>query len=64
MGLEGIVFYPKPVFTLKVETFWVGNQSFTLKPNQEPSIICEVVLPLMSSKARKAEGAHYPFSFR
>ena len=54
MGLEGIVFIQNP-FHPEGGTFWIGNQSFTLKPNQEPSIICEVVLPLVSSKARKAE---------
>jgi len=55
MGLEAIVFIPDASHP-EGGTFWVGNQSFSLKPQREPSIICEVVLPLVSSKAKKAEG--------
>ena len=54
-GLEAIVFIPDASHP-EGGTFWVGNQSFSLKPGKEPSIICEVVLPLISSTARKAEG--------
>jgi uncharacterized protein YjiK len=54
-GLEAIVFIPDASHP-EGGTFWVGNQSFILKPNKEPSIICEVVLPLVSSNAKKAEG--------
>ena len=62
-GLEGIVFIPDASHP-EEGAFWVGNQSFNsaargsrdLKPGKEPSIICEVVLPLVSSKAKRAEG--------
>ncbi len=55
MGVEAIAFVPDP---LHVEggTFWIGNQTFSLKPNDEPSIVCEVEVPLNSSVAEKAEG--------
>ena len=50
MGLEAIVFIPN-AFHPEGGTFWVGNQSFSLKQGKEPSVICEVVVPLVSSKA-------------
>ena len=49
MGLEAIVFIPN-AFHPEGGTFWVGNQSFNLKQGKEPSVICEVVVPLVSSK--------------
>ncbi len=55
MGIEAIAFVRD---TLHPEggTFWVGNQSFSLKPEDEPSVVCEVVVPLRSGKSREAEG--------
>ena len=64
MGLEAIVFIPD-AFHPEGGTFWVGNQSFSLKQGKEPSVICEVIVPLISSKitfgadktgAKKVEG--------
>jgi uncharacterized protein YjiK len=55
MGLEAIVFIPDASHP-EGGTFWVGNQSFSLKPGKEPSIICEVVLPLISSKTGEGRG--------
>ena len=48
MGLEAITFVTNDSHP-EGGTFWVGNQSFSLKPNREPSIVCEVVLPLSST---------------
>ncbi len=50
MGLEAIAFIPN-AFHPEGGTFWVGNQSFSLKEGKEPSVICEVTVPLLSSKA-------------
>ncbi len=50
MGLEAIAFIPN-AFHPEGGTFWVGNQSFSLKQGKEPSVICEVIVPLVSSKA-------------
>ena len=52
MGLEAIVFIPNP---LRPEggVFWIGNQSFSLKPNREPSVICEIVIPVNSTDMKK-----------
>ena len=50
MGLEAIVFIPD-AFHPEGGVFWVGNQSFSLKEGKEPSVICEVVVPLVSSKS-------------
>lgn len=55
MGIEAIVFVPD-VSHPEGGTFWVGNQSFSLKAKDEPSVICEVVLPLRSTTAKQAEG--------
>ncbi len=55
MGIEALVFVPNATHP-EGGTFWVGNQSFSLKPRGEPSVVCEVVVPLRSSQARKAEG--------
>ena len=50
MGLEAIAFIPN-AFHPEGGTFWVGNQSFSLKQGKEPSVICEVIVPLLSSTA-------------
>lgn len=55
MGIEAIVFVPDASHR-EGGTFWVGNQSFSLKPLGEPSVVCEVVVPLRSSQARRAAG--------
>ncbi len=55
MGIEAIVFVPDAKHP-EGGTFWVGNQSFSLKPQDEPSVVCEVVVPLRSSQTRKAAG--------
>ena len=52
MGLEAIVFIPRP-FHPEGGVFWIGNQSFSLKPNREPSVICEVVIPINSTDTNK-----------
>ncbi len=54
MGVEGIVFVPDSSHK-EGGTFWIGNQSDSLKPDDEPSIVCEVVAPLNSSKAKVSE---------
>ncbi len=55
MGIEAITFVPD-VLHPEGGTFWIGNQSFSRKPGGEPSIICEVVVPLLTSNATEAEG--------
>ena len=55
MGLEAITFVPNASHP-EGGTFWVGNQSFSLKPNGEPSIVCEVVVPLSSTSPTPPEG--------
>ena len=55
MGIEAIAFVPDASHP-EGGTFWVGNQSFSLKPKGEPSVICEVIVPLRSATTRKAEG--------
>ncbi len=55
MGIEAIVFVPDASHP-EGGTFWIGNQSFSLKPQDEPSVICEVSVPLRSGTARKVEG--------
>lgn len=55
MGIEAIAFVPDALHP-EGGTFWVGNQSFSLKPNDEPSVICEVIVPLRSGTARTADG--------
>ena len=50
MGLEAIAFIPN-AFHPEGGTFWVGNQSFSLKQGKELSVICEVIVPLLSSTA-------------
>ena len=55
MGVEAIVFVPDSSHA-EGGTFWIGNQSVNLKPSGEPSIVCEVVVPLNTSKTEVAEG--------
>ena len=55
MGLEAITFVTDDSHP-EGGTFWVGNQSFSLKPNREPSIVCQVVLPLSSTNPTPPEG--------
>lgn len=55
MGIEAIAFVPDASHP-EGGAFWIGNQSFSLKPQDEPSVICEVSVPLRSGTARKAEG--------
>ena len=55
MGLEAIAFVPDSGHP-EGGSFWVGNQSFKLKPGSEPSIICEVVLPIRSTDRVDAKG--------
>ena len=55
MGIEAIAFVPDTSHP-EGGTFWVGNQSFSLKAAAEPSVVCEVVVPLRSTHAKKAEG--------
>ncbi len=54
MGVEAIAFVPDASHP-EGGTFWIGNQSFSRKPGGEPSVICEVVVPLLTSKAAKSE---------
>lgn len=54
MGIEGITFVPDNSHP-EGGTFWIGNQSFSRKPNGEPSVVCEVIAPLVTSDEKKAE---------
>lgn len=54
MGIEAITFVPDTEHP-EGGTFWIGNQSFSRKPNGEPSVVCEVVAPLRTSEATEAE---------
>ena len=56
MGIEAIAFVPDASHP-EGGTFWVGNQSFSLKAKDEPSVVCEVVVPLRSTIAKQADGA-------
>ncbi len=60
MGLEAIAFVSDDSHP-EGGTFWVGNQSFSLKPNREPSIVCQVVLPLSSTNPTPPEGTIVSF---
>ncbi len=55
MGLEAITFVVDDSHP-EGGTFWVGNQSFSLKPDREPSIICQVAVPLSSTEPTPPEG--------
>ena len=56
MGIEAIAFVPNPSHP-QGGTFWVGNQSFSLKADDEPSVVCEVVAPLRTETAAVSEAA-------
>ena len=56
MGIEAIAFVPNASHP-EGGTFWVGNQSFSLKANDEPSVVCEVLVPLRTSTAAIADAA-------
>lgn len=55
MGIEAITFVPDASHP-EGGTFWVGNQSFSLKEKDEPSVVCEVVVPLRTATDRKSAG--------
>ena len=55
MGIEALAFVPDASHP-EGGTFWIGNQSFSLKTGDEPSVVCEVVLPLRSTNTKIAEG--------
>ena len=55
MGIEAIAFVPDASHP-EGGTFWVGNQSFSLKAKDEPSVVCEVVVPLRSATAKQSDG--------
>ncbi|MCY3739536.1 MAG: SdiA-regulated domain-containing protein [Candidatus Poribacteria bacterium] len=54
MGIEAIAFVPDALHP-EGGTFWVGNQSFSLKTTAEPSVVCEVLVPLRSETAAISE---------
>lgn len=56
MGIEAITFVPNASHP-EGGTFWVGNQSFSLKAKDEPSVVCEVVVPLRTETAAIAEAS-------
>ncbi|MCY4552880.1 MAG: SdiA-regulated domain-containing protein [Candidatus Poribacteria bacterium] len=56
MGIEAIAFVPNTSHP-EGGTFWVGNQSFSLKANAEPSVVCEVVVPLRTKTAAVSEAS-------
>ena len=56
MGIEAIVFVPNASHP-EGGTFWVGNQSFSLKAKDEPSVVCEVVAPLRTGTAAISEAS-------
>ena len=55
MGIEAIAFVPDALHP-EGGTFWVGNQSFSLKEKDEPSVVCEIVVPLRTAPGQKSEG--------
>ena len=55
MGIEAIAFVPDASHP-EGGTFWVGNQSFSLKAKDEPSVVCEVVVPLRTTTAKQTDG--------
>ena len=54
-GLEAIVFVPDASHP-EGGTFWVGNQSFDLRSGKEPSVVCQINIPILSSRKKKAKG--------
>ena len=55
MGIEAIAFVPDALHP-EGGTFWVGNQSFSLKEKDESSVVCEIVVPLRTATGQKSEG--------
>lgn len=53
MGIEAIAFVPDGSHP-EGGTFWVGNQTFGLKAKDEPSVVCEVLVPLRSTTEKQA----------
>lgn len=56
MGIEAIAFVPDASHP-EGGTFWVGNQSFSLKAKDEPSVVCEVLVPLRTETAAVSEAS-------
>ncbi|RKU20218.1 hypothetical protein C6503_06505 [Candidatus Poribacteria bacterium] len=56
MGIEAIAFVPNASHP-EGGTFWVGNQSFSLKTKAEPSVVCEVLVPLRTETAATSEAS-------
>ena len=56
MGIEAIAFVPDASHP-EGGTFWVGNQSFSLKAKDEPSVVCEVVVPLRTQTAAVSDAS-------
>ncbi len=56
MGIEAIAFVPDTSHP-EGGTFWVGNQSFSLKAKDEPSVVCEVVVPLRTQTAAVSDAS-------
>lgn len=54
MGVEAIAFVPDNSHS-EGGTFWIGNQTFNLKPSSERSVVCEVEVPLNSSQAKVSD---------
>ena len=54
MGVEAIAFVPDNSHP-EGGTFWIGNQTFNLKPSGERSVVCEVEVPLKSSDEKETE---------
>ncbi|MBF75681.1 hypothetical protein CMK20_16060 [Candidatus Poribacteria bacterium] len=55
MGLEAITFVADKSHA-EGGTFWVGNQSFSLKPNKEPSIVCQIEVPIKTRQKQQKRG--------
>ncbi|MYK92927.1 hypothetical protein F4009_02790 [Candidatus Poribacteria bacterium] len=56
MGIEAITNEPDASHP-EGGTFWVGNQSFSLKAKDESSVVCEVVVPLRTETAAIADAS-------
>ena len=54
MGVEAIAFVTDKSHP-EGGTFWIGNQTFNLKPGGERSVVCEIKVPLNSSQAKMSE---------
>ena len=55
MGLEAIAFIPDQAHP-EGGTFWVGNQSFSLKPDRELSVGCQIEIPLKTEATSVSTG--------